>query len=253
MSKQDLSPSVVLGLPIPLEDASWRVWSGPVHLLAARYATKLQESGASVMMLPVAASGFHDIKRQAHELVARLDGLVLAGGVDVEPARYGAEPHERSGPFDEARDAWEMALCEAAIAEGVPVFAICRGMQLLNVLLGGTLIQHLPDVVGSDMHNPSRDAFGTHRVMTEEASWVRSAIGEYADVSTYHHQAAENIGKGLSISARAEDGTVEAVEDMSRNLIGLQWHPEVGDDLRVFTKFVALCQEHRESEERVES
>lgn len=241
MSRTAARPKIVLGLPIPVEDASWRVWSGRAHLLSSRYATRFQNAGATVLMIPIAADGVSDLGSDARQIIGMLDGLIIAGGADVEPSRYDAPVDPNSGPFDEGRDAWELALLEAAIEAGVPVFAICRGMQLLNVLLGGTLIQHLPDTLGTTVHRPTRDAYGTHRVRTTESSWLRDAIGAEADVATYHHQAVHEIGKGLVIAATTEDGTVEALEDLSRNLIAVQWHPEASDNDRIFAKFVQLC------------
>ncbi|MGJ0204378.1 gamma-glutamyl-gamma-aminobutyrate hydrolase family protein [Leucobacter sp. gxy201] len=236
----------MIGIPVPLEQASWRVWEGQAHLLSLSYTQHLQSAGATVVLIPVPTEPRQGFEQDAADVVSRLDGLVLAGGADIDPARYGADVAPESGPFDGARDAWEAALIEAAISAGAPVFGICRGLQLLNVVLGGTLIQHLPAVVGSAIHNPARNAFGEHRVRTVEGSWLRGAIHETADVATYHHQAIDELGRGLVVTAHADDGTIEGIEDQRRGLIGVQWHPEAKAHGGVFRSFVKLCETRRE-------
>jgi putative glutamine amidotransferase len=164
----------------------------------------------------------------ASETVARLDGLVIAGGPDVDPARYGAERSVRTGPPAPRRDAWELALIRAALTAGTPLLGICRGMQLLNVALGGTLVQHL------DGHVPQVGVFGHHTVRPVPGSRYAGIAPEEMSVPTYHHQAVDRLGKGLLASAHTADGTVEAVElPGSSWVLGVQWHPEMDEDTRV--------------------
>lgn len=232
----------VIGVPAPLEHATWRVWEGKAHLLSYGYTSHLRNAGASVVLLPVTPDMGDNLAAEAAHLVSLLDGLVLAGGSDVDPERYGAPASPKSGPFDGPRDAWESALLRAAIVAEVPVFGICRGMQLMNAVLGGTLIQHLPPHVGSDVHNPTSTAFGDHPVRTIEGTWLRDAVGEHADVATYHHQAIDRLGEDLTVSATAEDGTIEGIEDLERGLVAVQWHPEARPHEGIFKSFVRLCE-----------
>ncbi|MER5221035.1 gamma-glutamyl-gamma-aminobutyrate hydrolase family protein [Streptomyces flaveus] len=230
------SPRPLIGVPIPVENARWRVWSGEAHLLGASYAERVRQAGGVPVLLPVGGSS-----EEAVQLAASLHGLMIAGGSDVHPDRYGQPPHAASGPFDPERDAWEVALLRAVLEAGLPVFGICRGMQLLNIVLGGTLTQHLPDTVGSDVHNPTRDRFGLHRVRTAPDSRLHQVIGAEADVPTYHHQAVDVVAPDLTATAWAEDGTVEAIEDSSGRILGVQWHPEAGDSDGIFRHFVGRC------------
>jgi putative glutamine amidotransferase len=166
--------------------------------------------------------------------VARLDGLVIAGGPDVEPVRYGAEPHPRTGPPARERDAWELALIDAALTARVPLLGICRGMQLLNVALGGTLVQHL------DGHAEVVGVFGNHAVKPVPGSLYAAVVPDETSVPAYHHQAVDRLGEGLVPSAYADDGTVEALELPSGEgwVLGVQWHPEMGEDVRVMRALV---------------
>lgn len=237
---------VVLAIPAPIEQANWRWVAGKAHLLTAGYSSHLQQAGATVMMLPVPSVIRSDVDSEAASIVAMLDGLVIAGGADVDPKYYGQEAAPEAGPFSVERDAWELALVRAAVEAGVPVLGICRGHQLLNVVLGGTIVQHLPPRIGgSGVHQPFAEAFGTHAVQTAEGSWLRGAIGEELDVATFHHQAIDMLGAGLTVTATTEDGTVEGVEDLARGLIGVQWHPEMREHVGVFEHFVGLCEERR--------
>lgn len=246
MNTESSGAKVVLAIPAPIENANWRWLKGKAHVLTAGYSSHLQRAGASVMMLPVPEEIGDGLEREAANIITRIDGLVIAGGSDLDPRTYQEEPVPEAGPFDTERDAWELALVRAAVDAGVPVFGICRGHQVLNVVLGGSIIQHLPPRIGgSDVHNPLKEAFGTHLVQTVPGSWVRSAIGEALEVATYHHQAIDRLGEGLTATATAEDGIIEAVEDLARGLVGVQWHPEVRDHDGVFQSFVRLCEEHR--------
>ncbi|MCX5244742.1 gamma-glutamyl-gamma-aminobutyrate hydrolase family protein [Streptomyces sp. NBC_00201] len=219
----------LIGVSTYLESgARWGVWELEAALLPAGYPRLVQRAGGLAAMLPP------DDPERAAATVARLDGLVIAGGPDVEPVRYGAEPHPRTGPPARARDAWELALIEAALAARVPLLGICRGMQLLNVALGGTLVQHL------DGHAEVVGVFGRHPVKPVPGTLYAAAVPEETAVPAYHHQAVDRLGAGLVPTAYAQDGTVEAVELPSAEswVLGVQWHPEMGDDVRVMQALV---------------
>ncbi|WP_236239189.1 gamma-glutamyl-gamma-aminobutyrate hydrolase family protein [Streptomyces sp. CC228A] len=218
----------LIGVTTYLAPAAWGVWDMPAALLPAAYPRLVQAAGGLAAMLPPDPS-----PSAAAAAVARLDGLVVAGGPDVEPVRYGARPDPRTGPPDRARDAWELALIEAALAAGTPLLGVCRGMQLLNVALGGTLVQHL------DGHVERVGCFGRHTVKPVPGTRYGALVPEAAEVPTYHHQAVDRLGRGLRPSAYAEDGTVEAVEAAGDAwVLGVQWHPEMGEDLRVMEGLV---------------
>ncbi|MFD8389292.1 gamma-glutamyl-gamma-aminobutyrate hydrolase family protein [Streptomyces sp. NPDC059680] len=222
----------LIGISTYLESgARWGVWELDAALLPAGYPRLVQRAGGLAAMLPP------DVPERAAETVARLDALVIAGGPDVDPARYGAEREPRTGPPALARDAWELALIGAALDAGTPVLGICRGMQLLNVALGGTLVQHLEghaEVVG---------VFGGHPVKPVPGTRYAGIVPEETTVPTYHHQAVDRLGAGLVPSAYAADGTVEAVELPADRgwVLGVQWHPEMGEDLRVMSALVTAA------------
>jgi putative glutamine amidotransferase len=181
-----------------------------------------------------------DAPEHATATVARLDALVIAGGPDVEPVRYGADRDPRTGPPAAARDAWELALIEAALTAGIPLLGICRGMQLLNVAVGGTLVQHI------DGHAETPGVFGRHPVKPVPGTLYASAVPEETSVPTFHHQSVDRLGAGLTVSAWAEDGTPEAIELPSADwVLGVQWHPEMGEDLRVMRALVEAATKAR--------
>ncbi|NBE51422.1 gamma-glutamyl-gamma-aminobutyrate hydrolase family protein [Streptomyces boluensis] len=210
--------------------ARWGVWELEAALLPVGYPRLVQSAGGLAAMLPP------DDPARAEAVVARLDGLVIAGGPDVEPVRYGAEPEPRTGPPDRPRDTWELALIEAALASGTPLLGICRGMQLLNVALGGTLVQHM------EGHAVQKGVFGSHPVRPVPGTRYASIVPAEDAVPTYHHQAVDRLGRDLVPSAHAADGTVEAVELPGPGwVLGVQWHPEMGTDLRVMRALVAAA------------
>ena len=170
-----------------------------------------------------------------------LDGLIVAGGCDVDPASYDATPHPETVDTRPGRDEHERTLIQGALDRDLPLLAICRGLQMLNVTLGGTLHQHLPDVITHDEHRPSPAVFGTTEVKLEPDSLAGRILGDRAGVRCYHHQAIDVLAPGLTVTARAGDGTVEAVEvDGHAFALGVQWHPEENpDDLRLFTALIA--------------
>jgi gamma-glutamyl-gamma-aminobutyrate hydrolase PuuD len=231
----------VIGITAYDEQASWGHWNTMASLVPSDYVRSLADAGASPVILPVQQE--RDDALDA--LVARLDGLVLTGGPDVDPALYGAEPHPLSQPPRLQRDERELALIAACERGGVPLLAICRGMQLLNVAKGGTLVQHLPEVVGHDEHNPMLGRFSTHPVRIEPGSSLHSALGWQArEVPTHHHQGIGRLAEGLSAVGWAEDGTIEAVEETAKRfVIGVQWHPEADDNGSVFAALVDAARE----------
>ncbi|CAL9374007.1 gamma-glutamyl-gamma-aminobutyrate hydrolase family protein [Streptomyces sp. NPDC052644] len=216
----------LIGVTTYLDSARWGVWELPAALLPAAYPRLVQSAGGIAALLPP------DGPDAAAAAVARLDGLVVSGGADVEPARYGAARDPRTGPPAPERDAWELALIGAALAAGVPVLGICRGMQLLNVALGGTLVQHL------EGHTGGVGVLGRHTVKPVPGTRYGTLVPEAVEVPTYHHQAVDRLGAGLVPGAYAEDGTVEAVELPDAWVLGVQWHPEMGDDPRVMEGLV---------------
>ncbi|RII18732.1 putative glutamine amidotransferase [Streptomyces sp. YIM 130001] len=219
----------LVGVSTYLEsEVRWGVWELPAALLPAGYPRLVQAAGGLAAMVPP------DAPELAGAVVSRLDAVVIAGGPDVDPARYGAERDARSGPPAPERDAWELALIRAALAAGTPLLGICRGMQLLNVALGGTLVQHLDGHSGGQV-----GSFGKHRVLPVPGTRYAAAVPDPEDVPTYHHQALDRLGQGLLPAAHALDGTVEAVELPGAGwVLGVQWHPEMGDDHRVMEALV---------------
>lgn len=220
----------LIGVSTYLESARWGVWELEAALLPVGYPRLVRDAGGLAAMLPP------DDPAHAAAAVARLDGLVIAGGPDVDPARYGAVREPRTGPEARERDSWELALIDAALASGTPLLGICRGMQLLNIALGGTLVQHIEghaEVVG---------VFGRHTVKPVPGSLYAGLVPEETSVPTYHHQSVDHLGSGLTASAHAPDGTVEALELSGPGwVLGVQWHPEMGDDVRVMQGLVRAC------------
>jgi putative glutamine amidotransferase len=231
----------LIGVTTYRETARWGVWESVADLLHAQYADAVLASGGVPVLLPP-VSGDATV---AEAVVARLDGLVISGGADVDPGRYGEEPHPRTVSWREDRDAWETALLQAADAAGLPTLGVCRGMQLMAVAAGGTLHQHTPELVGHDNHNPGEDVFGATPVATAEGSRLRALVGDRFEVGCHHHQ---TVGShpGFTATAWADDGSLEAMERPGpRFCLGVQWHPEVGEDHTLFAGLVAAARETR--------
>jgi gamma-glutamyl-gamma-aminobutyrate hydrolase PuuD len=230
----------LIGITAYREPARWTVWHEPAVLLPDAYVRVVVAAGGVPVLLPPEP----DLVASA---VERLDGVVLAGGADVDPARYGAHPDPATAPPRADRDAAELEVVAAAAAADLPLLGVCRGLQLLNVARGGTLVQHLPDVLGSARHAPAAGEYGRTPVRLEPASrtagWL-AAPDARLEVSCYHHQAIDTLGAGLRVTARAADGTIEAVEDDGAGfLVAVQWHPEVDGDPRLFAALVAAARD----------
>lgn len=225
-----------IGVTTYRDQARWGQWDLPADLLPADYADAVVGAGGLPLLLPPVPAEL------AAGAVATLDGLVVAGGPDVDPQRYGADRHPRTGPAFPGRDEWELALVRAALARDLPVLGVCRGLQVLNTALGGTLVQHLPELVGSDLHSPSPGAFGRHRIGLDASCRLAGIVGPHIDVATHHHQAVDALGTGLVACGWSDDGVVEAVELPERRwVVGVQWHPEAHDGDALFAAFVAAC------------
>jgi putative glutamine amidotransferase len=229
----------VIGITTYEDQASWRGWSARAAMLPYVYVDAVRRSGGRAILLP---PGGDD--EEASATVASLDGLIVTGGPDIDPVRYGAARHPRTQPPATLRDAWDLAVTSHALRLGVPLLAICRGMQVLNVCRGGTLHQHLPDLVGHGRHDGPPNGFGLHQVRISPDSTLATILPEdgFFEVPTHHHQAVDLLGDGLKAVAWEEDGTIEAVEAGPTELdgftgfvLGVQWHPEQGSDPRLFT------------------
>jgi putative glutamine amidotransferase len=229
----------VIGLTTYREQAAWGVWHQRADLLPAQYAGAVESVGGVPLLLPpVSAPG------AAEAVVARLDGLVISGGADVDPSRYGATAHPRTAGWRPDRDTWELALLDAADSVGLPVLGVCRGMQLMAVHAGGTLDQHTPDLVGHDAHSPGGDEFGSIRVATDPSSRLATLVGTTVTVSCHHHQSVRDA-PGFRAVATAADGTLEAIEaPTERFCVGVQWHPETVADIGLLTGLVDAARKH---------
>ena len=224
----------LIGLTTYREEARWGVWDQRADLLPAQYAEAVVACGGVPLLLPpIEPAGAADT------VVARLDGLVISGGADVDPAQYDAEPHPRTASWRPDRDAWELALLTAADAVGLPVLGVCRGMQVMAVHAGGRLDQHTPDLVGHDEHSPGGDAFGAVAVETQAGSRLASLVGPSLTVNCHHHQSVA-AHPGFVASAHAADGTLEAMETESgeRFCVAVQWHPETAADVGLLAGLV---------------
>ena len=242
----------VIGITAYDDEAAWRNWKARAALLPYSYVDSVRRGGGRPVLLP--PGGDAD---EASGTVAGLDGLIVSGGPDVDPVRYGRARHPKTQPSVPVRDAWDLALTGAALAQGVPLLAICRGMQVLNVCRGGTLHQHVPDLVGHERHEGSPGRYGRHHVRVSPDSALAGILPEPGlfDVPTYHHQAVDLLGEGLRAVAWGTDGLIEAVEagpselgGVSGFVLGVQWHPEQGDDVRLFGALVSAASERAASE-----
>ncbi len=245
-----VQPAVVrepprIGLTTYRERASWGVWDEPADLLPVSYSDVIQEAGGVALLLP---PGGRDLHATAQATIDGLHGLLIAGGADLDPGRYGAAREAPTGAARPDRDAWELVLADTALRRGLPVLGVCRGLQVLNVLLGGTLVQHLPDRVGHDGHCPVLGVHGRHAVRVAEGTRLGAILGASADVATHHHQAVDTLGAGLIPTAWTDDGAIEAAELPDATwVMGVQWHPEVHDRDPLFAAFAGACAAWRDT------
>jgi putative glutamine amidotransferase len=229
-----------IGITTYREPARWGEWDVPADLLPALYSSAVQGAGGLAVLLPPAPSS------QAGPALDGVHALVIAGGPDVDPRRYHSQRDPKTGGAREERDGWELDLVHEALNRDVPLLGVCRGMQVLNTALGGTLIQHLPDMVGTDVHAPLVGAHGRHPVNLEPGSRLAAICGERIEIATHHHQALDELGTGLRACGWADDGTVEAVELAGRTwTIGVQWHPEAYNGEALFAALVTAAAQYR--------
>jgi len=229
----------IIGITAYAEEATWGHWTLPAALVPLAYVRSVERAGGRALVIPPSDDS-------VEETLDRLDGLVLSGGADVDPDTYGAEAHPETAGTRPQRDSAELALLTAALERDLPVLAVCRGSQVLNVALGGDLEQHLPDRLGHEGHKEISGTFSEHAVEPVPGTTLAPLIGERTTVKSHHHQGYGRLGDGLREAARAEDGTVEAIEDPSRRFtVGVLWHPEEGDDLRLFEELVKQARTYR--------
>lgn len=240
------SKKPIIGITTYRQQAKSGVWDLEASFLPATYIESVTNAGGIAVLLPPqpADTGVADT------VIAGLDGVLFAGGRDVNPELYGQERGEHTDEPDRARDEWEFALLSAALQKDVPVLAICRGMQVLNVALGGTLHQHLPDVVGHTDYQRGGGEYTTMALAIEPGSALSAALGGVTELtnSVYHHQALDRVANGLTVSARTHEGVIEGVDvDGMTFGIGVQCHPEVTGTRagRLFESLVAAAQRYR--------
>ncbi|MFZ0088971.1 MAG: gamma-glutamyl-gamma-aminobutyrate hydrolase family protein [Solirubrobacteraceae bacterium] len=239
-------PRPAIGICAPVTDARYGVWNQQVALLPSGYVSAINRAGGLALMVAPDPQLVDD----PDQLLSRIDGLILAGGNDVDPAAYGADPHPETRNTTPDRDAFEIALTVRAVELDMPVLGICRGMQILNIAFGGTLLQHLPDVLRHADHRRVAGSFdgSDHDVRLVPDSLAAQAAGELVhSTKSHHHQGVDVIGEGLMVTgASALDDLVEAIELPShRFVLGVQWHPEADERSRVIGALVRAAAAHR--------
>jgi gamma-glutamyl-gamma-aminobutyrate hydrolase PuuD len=219
--------------------AAFGAWEEESALVPTDYTRAVERAGGRPLLIPPSEDG-------VEETLGVLDALVLSGGSDLDPDTYGADAHPETTGIVPERDRFELALLQAALARDMPVLAICRGSQVLNVARGGDLVQHLPDVVGDERHKHTPGVWADHDVDVDQESRLGAVVGEHAPVKSHHHQGLGRLGDGLRDVAWADDGTVEAVEDPERRFtLGVLWHPEAGEDMKLFEALVEEAERYR--------
>ena len=230
----------MVGLTTYRQRAQSGVWDVDAVFLPAVYLDAVTEAGGIAALLPPQPAD----DAAAERAIAGIDGLIITGGRDIDPSMYGHDPHPATDQPARDRDAWEFALLDAALRRGTPVLGICRGAQVLNVFLGGTLHQHLPDVIGHN-HKKGDAVFASSTMRTTDGTRLAAMIGPAVQAHCYHHQAIDRLGDGLVVSATGQDGVVEAVEMPDRDfVVAVQWHPEeTPEDARIFSGLVQAARE----------
>ena len=230
----------LIGITSYAEEVRWGVWTEDAAVGPLAYVRAVEHAGGRPIVIPPSEEALD-------ETLAALDGVIFSGGSDLDPGLYGAEPHAETDSPRRERDAAELRLLQAALDRDMPVLAICRGSQLLNVARGGDLVQHLPEVVGHERHKHEPGAFSDHAVSLAEDSKLGELLGGHAPVKSHHHQGMGRIGDGLREVAWAEDGLVEGLEDPDKRFaLGVLWHPEEGEDFALFKGLVDEARRYRE-------
>jgi putative glutamine amidotransferase len=235
-----VSARPVIGITTYLTTARWSYWELPAALIPESYVRSVAQAGGVPLLVPPSSGdGFE-------EILDALDGLVFSGGSDLDPELYGEDAHPETTGVIRERDDFELALMKAALDRDLPVLAICRGSQVLNVALGGGIEQHVPDRVGNDVHKEIPGVFAEHDVEVKAGTRLASIVGARAHVKSHHHQSFTGVGNHLQVTAHADDGTPEGLEDPTRRFtLGVLWHPEEGEDLALFEALVAEAAEQR--------
>jgi len=227
----------VVGITTYVVPAAFGVWQLDSALVPYDYVRAVERAGGRPLLVPPSTDG-------VEETLDSVDGLIFSGGSDLDPGLYGQDAHPETKDVVRARDDAELALLRRALERDLPVLAICRGSQVFNVALGGDLVQHLPDAV----HKHTPGVFADHEVELDADSRVGALLGERAPVKSHHHQGIGRLGEGLRATARADDGTVEALEASDRRFaVGVLWHPEAGEDMRLFEELVDQARRYREA------
>ncbi|MEE4023236.1 gamma-glutamyl-gamma-aminobutyrate hydrolase family protein [Gordonia sp. PKS22-38] len=226
----------IIGLTTYLEQSRTGIWDVRASFLPQVYFDGVTQAGGIATLLPPQPVD----AVVAARVVTGLDALVLTGGVDVDPATYRADPHPETDPPRPDRDEWEFALLHAALERRLPILGICRGIQVLNVALGGTLHQHLPDVLGHSRHRMGAAVFTATEIAITPGTRLASLLGDRHQAQCHHHQGIDRVADRLMVSGQDADGLVEAVEAPGGDfVVGVQWHPEERlDDLRLFAAVV---------------
>ena len=231
----------VVGITTYVTPAKWGSWEQDAALVPTQYVDAVERAGGRALLVPPSSEGIE-------ETLDAVDGLIFSGGSDLDPGTYEQEAHPETVGVVPERDDAELALLSAALERDLPVLAICRGSQILNVALGGDLVQHLPEVVGDEKHKHTPGVFADHDIEVVPETRIGRLLGDRAPVKSHHHQGFGRLGEGLVEAARADDGTLEAVEDPSRRFtLGVLWHPEAGEDLKLFEELVREAAAYRAS------
>lgn len=217
----------------------WGAWEVPAAVIPLAYVNAIEDAGGRALIVPPSEDAIE-------ETLDALDGILFSGGSDVDPSTYGHDVHPETTNLRPERDRGELALLRAALDRDMPMLAVCRGSQVLNVARGGDLVQHLPDVVGDEKHKQTPGVFADHEVEVERDTKLGALLGERAPVKSHHHQGFGRVGEGLVETAWAEDGTLEALEDPSKRFaVGVLWHPEEGEDAALFRALVEEARAYR--------
>jgi putative glutamine amidotransferase len=236
----------LIGISTYAARVAWGGWERRAGVLPQSYYELVASAGGRPLLLPPLRTAPSGPSFGAEEVIGVLDGLMLTGGGDVDPAAYNETAAPEVGGVNPVRDESERALLAAALKVDLPVLAICRGCQILNVERGGTLHQHLPHVVGHEGHRRAPLVFGEVKVKSTPGSHASAIFGERTTALCSHHQAIKDLGAGLIATGRADDGVVEAVELVGSSfVVGVQWHPEEADDERPFAALVAAADRYR--------